>query len=1450
MKKLLALVLSLVMVLGLATVGANAAYSDDADISKDEAVAVMSAIKVFDGIDGAFQPTGTLTREMGAKIIASMIIGRTAADALANQATKFTDVAADRWSAGSIAFCTNEGIIGGVGDNKFDPTGSLTGYAFAKMALVALGYDPNTEGLVGESWQVNTAKLALSAGLTDNLDELTMSAPITREQAAQMALNTEEATMVEYSGGVTIGDVKVGGTRSEVKRTSGTNYLNGVTEGSNTTTSGDGTLQFCERYASKLTLTDAGSDDFGNPSNKWLLDGATVGTFENKSAALTYTKKMTSDANKRVIAKAIEDYDSTTTATVVVNGTTTNNANFTPTDTNIANLTNTGRLVKVFVTSNKISKITVTDTFLAKVAAVNSTTEQITLSFTTPVNGTAIANLATSKGYGTFVKDDYVLVTIDTNGDDLGVPDGAGNNTIASIKAANKVTGVASTKSSSGITIDGTVYPEAYTVVTGNALTNFGVNSQYEATLYTDDYGNFLYAKSGAAATSDKAVAVLSVYQATSGSNNKLVYMIEGVTSDGAKVNWYVGDTNPGLTANTVYNYTYNSSNNKYTLSQSGILLAISDANATNAATINLGATFTENKSDKSLTVTGTAYYDSNVKFIYVKGGDATVLDGVQTVAAPGVQAFATLKRSGGTNYVTAVYLIAEAPAVADSSADIIFVAKETGTYSTTSSQDGTTKTYATYNAYKEGQKISNFYAPAGAAAGFYSEKIDEYTGAYILSGNKYTKNTGTYAIQDSDGNTADAADGAPVAYDSSSNTILTDTNSVDYDLSSATVVDLISSDGSSYTSLAAIRDGISNSLLTAGDLSFYILYNTDSGNASYVYVMSSFAPSTVTYETHGLTVTFTPKSVNGDATKTSYKAGDTVIYNVAITGTSDDSAAEDTIVVGATGYTHDNTLAANGNYRSVLNTATAGTNAATQNVSSSYYYTRVALTNDSTPTDISFDVEFKATTGTIVPTITYASNITGGNGTAAADTAKIVASLANVDGEYDSGTVNYAVDSGGSSVNGFAIGSNKTLNVTEAYDLTVAAGTVNVATGGTLKVADDVILTGNLSVAGDATINGGIGTSTGTLTVASSGTALVKKGIDLAGGAATVNGELTVATNNNENIDFGTLFVNGTLDADASSGTTDVDNLSVSGTFLTTTGNTTLGDTSTTLSSASILDGGTMTAAALLIGAGSDDNFTMTVNGKLNAAAVTIALKTKTNAVTIGNTGVLTATGLVTVTKGTLAFNTSSTTASTVHSLTTVVDNSTLTLTKGKLRVTTGKFTVADDTTVGENMIIRAANGVTVTGIGKVLTVDGTLVVDDVLQTSGTSTYGKIALGATGKLALLDAPDTALINAADDCLTASAGGQLWLEAASTTTAATDNRFYTGTVALANNSATNYATVYSGSTVPAGLYTWVAVGGITYSADAGSTNSTNGAAAFYGDTAATTPEWATVAAWT
>ncbi len=62
----------------------------------------------------------------------------------------FSDVAADRWSAGYIGYCVQQGILAGTGNGKFDPEGELTGLAFAKMLLVALGYDPAIEQLCGQ----------------------------------------------------------------------------------------------------------------------------------------------------------------------------------------------------------------------------------------------------------------------------------------------------------------------------------------------------------------------------------------------------------------------------------------------------------------------------------------------------------------------------------------------------------------------------------------------------------------------------------------------------------------------------------------------------------------------------------------------------------------------------------------------------------------------------------------------------------------------------------------------------------------------------------------------------------------------------------------------------------------------------------------------------------------------------------------------------------------------------------------------------------------------------------------------------------------------------------------------------------------------------------------------------------------------------------------------------
>ena len=208
LKKTLSLVLVVAMVLGLCVVGASAYnkvedFTDDVDKIGDayyEAVGVLTGIQVIDGMtETSFQPQGNYTREQAAKIIAYMMLGKADADSLSCTKAPFDDVAADRWSAGYIAFCVEQGIIDGMTETTFEPTGTLTGFQWAKMLLCAVGFGVKGE-FTGSSWSLNTAKYAhnvdLFAGDLAGADHTA----ITREQAALYAFNVLTAVdLVVYS---------------------------------------------------------------------------------------------------------------------------------------------------------------------------------------------------------------------------------------------------------------------------------------------------------------------------------------------------------------------------------------------------------------------------------------------------------------------------------------------------------------------------------------------------------------------------------------------------------------------------------------------------------------------------------------------------------------------------------------------------------------------------------------------------------------------------------------------------------------------------------------------------------------------------------------------------------------------------------------------------------------------------------------------------------------------------------------------------------------------------------------------------------------------------------------------------------------------------------------------------------------------------------------------------
>ena len=309
MKKFLSLVLALVMTMSLVTVSAGAKdFTDDSEITYKEAVDVISALGVVDGYsDGDFRPDDVLTRGAAAKIICNLILGPTTASALSAGTAPFKDVPVTNTFAGYITYCSQQGIISGYADGTFRPTGTLSGNAFMKMLLGALGYDSSIEGYTGANWQVSVIKQASGIGLDDGNDEFVGSQAVTRQEAALYAFNMLQATMVEYDqqNTIVVGDITINttSTRKDVENNTNTD---GNIDGER---NGDGLMQFGEKYFKDLEKKDA-TDVFGHPSSKWVYDGDDVGTYANEADATYVVEDDDMDVGQVVTSSSYMNYSS------------------------------------------------------------------------------------------------------------------------------------------------------------------------------------------------------------------------------------------------------------------------------------------------------------------------------------------------------------------------------------------------------------------------------------------------------------------------------------------------------------------------------------------------------------------------------------------------------------------------------------------------------------------------------------------------------------------------------------------------------------------------------------------------------------------------------------------------------------------------------------------------------------------------------------------------------------------------------------------------------------------------------------------------------------------------------------------------------------------------------------------------------------------------------------
>lgn len=180
------------------------AFSDAADIQHWEAVATLAKLGVIiEKGDGNFHPADTLTRAEAAKLITLLFYNGRDPVFLNNDhyyvaekkdTPTFSDIR-NHWAEIHIEYCAEHHIVSGRGDGRFDPDSQITGVELVKMALSMLGYGGN-EDIVGDSWVEQTTSLAryTNPSLYENLENVVLTTPITRDNAAQILYNALCAT--------------------------------------------------------------------------------------------------------------------------------------------------------------------------------------------------------------------------------------------------------------------------------------------------------------------------------------------------------------------------------------------------------------------------------------------------------------------------------------------------------------------------------------------------------------------------------------------------------------------------------------------------------------------------------------------------------------------------------------------------------------------------------------------------------------------------------------------------------------------------------------------------------------------------------------------------------------------------------------------------------------------------------------------------------------------------------------------------------------------------------------------------------------------------------------------------------------------------------------------------------------------------------------------------------
>ena len=193
LKKVLAMVLAFACTFSMF---AGAKVFEDVPAGSDysEAITMLSDLGVIQGKDdGKYHPEDTITRAEACAMIARLMTG----DPKVSQyvgAQSFSDVQKGSWKDSAIGYCYINGIVIGVGNNKFEPDRAITDAEFVTMVVRAMGYETAD---MKQNYPFSYMSNAQAVGLLDGTN-MVASTDALRGEDAQVIYN---ALFADYARG-------------------------------------------------------------------------------------------------------------------------------------------------------------------------------------------------------------------------------------------------------------------------------------------------------------------------------------------------------------------------------------------------------------------------------------------------------------------------------------------------------------------------------------------------------------------------------------------------------------------------------------------------------------------------------------------------------------------------------------------------------------------------------------------------------------------------------------------------------------------------------------------------------------------------------------------------------------------------------------------------------------------------------------------------------------------------------------------------------------------------------------------------------------------------------------------------------------------------------------------------------------------------------------------------